>query len=47
MGKYKVRRNGNYEGVKRKGGVNGGVRGVMGLKGGVSGSRVVAYVLVN
>ena len=45
MGKYKVRRNGNYEGVKRKGGVNGGVRGVMGLKGGVSGSIGLAYVV--
>ena len=37
VGKYKVRRNGEYGGVERKGGVNGGVGGEMGLKGGVSG----------
>ena len=45
MGQYKVGRNGNYGRVKRKGGVNGGVRGVIGPKGGVSGSIGLAYVL--
>ena len=40
VGKHKVRWNGNYGGVKGRGGVNGWVGGVRGLKGGVGGSRI-------
>ena len=40
VGKLKVRWNRNYGRVKGRGGVNGWVGGVMGLKGGESGSRI-------
>ena len=48
VGKLKVRWNRNYGRVKGRGGVNGWVGGVMGLKGGVGGSMIIgAYVLVS
>ena len=40
MSKFKVGRDGDYGRVERKGRVNGGVRGVLGSKGGVSGSGI-------